>query len=106
MTKGLIEIGQASRRLDDAICEICSHCGDLRMRNNNEDSEEHQGTGSIQTELRYIRGNFNGLKESVDIVLKDHEERLRSLESKIWVAIGGGAVVGWLGSVLIRFLVK
>jgi hypothetical protein len=95
------------QELDDAICEICSHCGVLRMRPESEDEEQGYATALVlQTELRNLRNSFNGLKTAVDKVLDDHEDRIRNIEFRIWLAIGGGAVVGWLGSVALRAFIK
>lgn len=79
------------------------------MRADDNDDEQDLDHGSarlMQQELRYLRQNYQGLKVAVDKVLDDHEQRIRLLEFRVWLAIGGGAVVGWLGSVAIRLIVK
>lgn len=81
------------------------------MRTPNNDSDElddvdHGSARLMQQELRYLRQNFQGLKIAVDKVLDDHEQRIRALEFRVWLAIGGGAVIGWLGSVAVRLIVK
>lgn len=96
---------QAGRQLDDSICAVCNLCGDLRVESDHEDFDDQelkQVARLVQQELRYLRQGYQGLKVAVDKVLDDHEQRIRQLEFRIWFAIGGGAVLGWLGSVLLR----
>lgn len=110
MTKLFQIYDKATQAFDDSICEVCSLCGDLRMRSGEDNDEqqdiEHGSARLMQQELRYLRGNYQGLKTAVDKILDDHEQRLRNVERNIWLAIGGGAVVGWLGSVVIRMMAK
>lgn len=99
------QIDQAAGEVDDAICELCSHCGYLRMKQE-EGEYSLEEAKSLQTELRYMRRSYEGLKIAVDKILDDHEKRIRTVEKNLWIAVGGGAVIGWLGSVLIRFIIK
>lgn len=111
MTELLQIYDKATEKFDDSFCHVCSLCGDLRMRaSDNGDDEgqdiDHSSARLMQQELRYLRQNFQGLKSAVDKVLDDHEQRLRAMEFRVWLAIGGGAVIGWLGSVALRLVVK
>jgi hypothetical protein len=118
----LKQYDEATAKLDDSICEICLLCGDLRMRSgeqHNGDTDDemeglsHSNAQLLRQELRYLRQNYQGLKLAVDRVLDDHETRIRALHAKIgelenqkYLVIGGGAVLGWLGSVLMRLFIK
>lgn len=99
----------AAKHLDTVICDVCNLCGDLRMRtgkDGGDDSADDQYQGSdfrlVQQEMRHMRDSYTGLKEAVDRILNDHENRIRALEFRVWLAIGGGGVLGWLGSVAFR----
>lgn len=68
---------------------------------------------SISQDVRYLRDNFNSLKVAIDKVLDDHEDRLRDLQLQVtdlnnqkFLIIGAGAVIGWLGSLVLRMFVK
>lgn len=109
---------EATATFDDSMCAVCSLCGDLRMRGPDNDDDEaqdldHGSARLMQQELRYLRQNYQGLKISVDKILDDHEDRIRllnirigELENQKYLVIGGGAVIGWLGSVLMRLFIK
>jgi len=103
MNAPLIKImDKAATKLDTAVCDVCNICGDLRMSMSGGDEEDQdQGRMSarlLQQELRHMRDTYNGLKESVDAVLADHERRIRFLER---VAFGIIAVI-----VLLQFIVS
>lgn len=122
MAETLFEIfDAATAKFEESLCEICLLCGDLRMRsgeNNGDNDDEMEGLSHsnaqlLRQELRYLRQNYQGLKVAVDRVLDDHEERIRALNVKVgelenqkYLVIGAGAVIGWLGSVLLRLFIK
>ncbi len=115
----LLSIGEAAEQLDTAVCEVCNLCGDLRMSmGHREDDEEQDGVDHtsarlLQQELRHMRNTYTGLKNAVDAILDDHEKRIRSMDDRInelnnqkYMILGGGAVAGWIFSVVLRLFFK
>jgi hypothetical protein len=61
-----------------------------------------QSAAAVLSEIRFLADRISGLKASVDKVLDDHEKRIRILEFRLWFAMGGAALVGWLLNTFIR----
>lgn len=85
----------------------------MRDEENDYSDKNHQSFQLLQQELRHMRDTYKGLKLAVDDVLEDHETRIRGLQDQIveinnqkYLILGGGAVVGWLGNVLLRIFLK
>lgn len=61
-------------------------------------------TRELYDELRAVHDEVKSIGEKVADIA-DHETRIRSLERKVWAALGGGAVLGGAAGTLTTFLI-
>ena len=54
----------------------------------------------VYRELKEMRKEVSGVPRQV----QDHEARIRSLERLVWIASGGAAIIGALGTKALQFL--
>lgn len=54
---------------------------------------DHDVLVELRTEMRLLRGDIRDMKDGNTISLSDHEMRLRTLESRIWMISGGVLVL-------------
>ncbi|GHG97539.1 hypothetical protein ACFORH_42945 [Amycolatopsis roodepoortensis] len=60
-------------------------------------------TRELYDEMRAVHDEVKSIGEKVADIA-DHEARIRSLERKVWVALGGGSVLGGLAGTLATVL--
>lgn len=66
--------------------------------------EDHDNLTELKVLMKGLKDDIRELKDSIKTTEKDHEYRIRSLERRSWIIVGGSGMLGAIAGIVVKML--